>query len=132
MAVVEALHRREPLGAEPHARPVALEEGPAETAAGGEAGQVAGRGGHPDDADQRQQVDPAARRHDAPHDHGGLARGEQSDEGRRLEERERGHDRVGPGTEGAGGVLERAVEVWERHDGHEHDDGGDRRDSTRA
>jgi len=124
VARVEALDARETVRPEPQARAVALEEGPAEPPAEGEADEVARPGREPNQADQRDHVDLAACGDHAAHDDRGLAGHCEPDEGSRLQEREARHRRIGPDTERARCLLEHAVEVRERKDSDNHHERG--------
>jgi hypothetical protein len=121
MALVEPVNASEALRTEVEARPVTLEERAPEPAAEEEADEVPARRGQPDEADQRQQLDAAALRHDAAYHDGGLAGHEQADEGAGLEEREPGDRGIGPRAERARGVLERAVDVRQRDHADHHE-----------
>ena len=120
MTGVEAVDSSEPLGAKVQSRAVALDEGPPEASTHQEADQVPGPGRQPDESDHRDQLYFAPRGHDATDHHGRLARNQQADECPGLEEGEGGYGRIRPPAQRARGVLERAVEVGERH--HSDDD----------
>ena len=114
MAVVEALHALDPLGAEPQALSVPVQERASQAAAEQEADQIARCRGEPDQPDQRRQLDPAALRHHAADHDGRLAGHQQAHERPGLEEGEPRDGGVGPGPERPRGLLECAVSVGSR------------------
>ena len=111
MALEEAVDALEPLRRDADPRPAGIEERPSETAAEHEADQVAGGGRQPHEQEHRAELDVTLRGDDAAQHHGGLAGSDQADERARLQEREAGHERVGPRAERVGQVGQRGLEV---------------------